>query len=82
MDIQSEKLHLITQLAALQDAQIIQKIKKLLQQPHHEQIAGYEPNGKVISQSELIARAAKSNQAIKEGNITSVEALEEESKSW
>lgn len=78
MDIQTEKLHLIEQLTRLQDAEIIGQIKSLLE----NRVAGTEPNGKVITASDLIARAEASNRAIEADEITEIEDLEEESKSW
>jgi len=78
MNIQTEKLHLIEQLARLEDAEIIERIKELLR----EKAAGSEPSGKLITQSELIKRAQASNLSIEKGELTSIEDLEEESKSW
>lgn len=81
MDIKTEKLYLIEQLTKLQDVKVIQQIKNILNN-QEEPIAGYRPDGKAITQSELIARAKASNEAIKEGKLTSMEDLEEESKGW
>lgn len=81
MDVPTEKLHLIEQLAKLQDIKIIQQIKDLLNNQQGV-IAGYKPDGKVITQADLIARAEDSNKAIKKGKITPIEDLEKESKGW
>lgn len=82
MDIQAEKLILIEQLLKLQDAHIINRVKELLQNVPKEKIVGSDPDGQVITQSDLIARAEASDRAIKGGDIISIEQLEEESKSW
>ena len=81
MDVKAEKLHLIEQLARLQDTRIIQQIKDILSS-QSEPIAGYKPTGEPITKSELIARAEASNKAIKEGRLTSIEDLEKESENW
>lgn len=81
MDIKAEKLHLIEQLARIQDVEIIQMIKEILDK-QSEHVAGYEPGGKPITQEALIARAEASSRAIKEGEFTSIEDLEKESENW
>lgn len=69
MDIQAEKLILIEQLLKLQDAHIINRVKELLQNVPKEKIAGSDHNGQMITQSDLIARAAASDRAIEAGDI-------------
>ena len=81
MDIQSEKLFLIEQLTKVQDMNIIARIKAILKEDA-EQVAGYKPDGEVISQSDLIARAKSSNKSIKEGRTKSIEQLRKEVKNW
>jgi len=81
MDVKAEKLYLIEQLTKLQDAKIIQQIKDLLN-AQTDPIVGHKPAGEPITKSDLIARAEASNKAIKEGRLTSIEELKEESKNW
>ena len=76
MDIQAEKLYLIEQLAGLQDAGMIKQIKELLQDSSKDKTL----NSRVITRSDLIARAEASEKAIEQGDITCIEAFEEESK--
>ena len=78
MDIQAEKLYLIEQLAGLQDAGMIKQVKELLQGSSKEKAL----NSKIITWSDLIARAEASEKAIEHGDITSIEVFEEESKTW
>lgn len=78
MDIQAEKLYLIEQLAKLQDAGMIKQVKELLQGSSKEKAL----NSKIITWSDLIARAEASEKAIEQGDITSIEVFEEESKTW
>ena len=78
MDIQAEKLYLIEQLARLQDAGMIKQVKELLQGSSKDKAS----NGQVITRSDLIARAKASEKAIEQGDITSIEVFEEESKTW
>ena len=76
MDIQAEKLYLIEQLAKLQDAGMIKQVKELLQGSSKEKAL----NSKIITWSDLIASAEASEKAIEQGDITSIEVFEEESK--
>lgn len=78
MDIQAEKLYLIEQLAKLQDAGMIKQVKELLQASSKDKAS----NGRVITWSDLVARAEASEKAIEQGDITSIEVFEEESKTW
>lgn len=82
MDIQAEKLLLIEQLARLQDVTIIRKVKEILQSSYPETIAGYNPDGSVISRAELLSRADESNKAIKDGKTKSIEQVRENMKKW
>ena len=81
MDVKAEKLYLIEQLTKLQDTKIIQQIKDLLS-AQSDPTVGYKPTGEPITKSDLIARTEASNKAIKEGRLTSIDDLEEESKNW
>ncbi|KYG83599.1 hypothetical protein [Roseivirga echinicomitans] len=82
MDIQTEKLHLIEQLTRLQDVSIIKRVKELLQSVPKEKIIGSTPDGSTITESDLIARAQASERAIEQGDVISIESLEEETKTW
>ena len=78
MDIQAEKLYLIEQLARLQDAGMIKQVKELLQDSSKDKAL----NSRVITRSDLVARAEASEKAVEQGDITSIEVFEEESKTW
>lgn len=82
MDIQAEKLYLIEQLARLQDAGMIKQVKELLQGSLKDKALGTAPNSQIITRSDLVARAESSERAIEQGDVTSIEAFEEESKTW
>jgi hypothetical protein len=82
MDIKEEKLHLIEQLAGLQDEDIIQKVKEVLQNSYQQNATGYNPDGSVITQSDLISRAEASNKAIKEGKTKNIDQVRANMKNW
>lgn len=82
MDIQAEKLLLIEQLARLQDAAIIRKVKEVLQNSYQEKAAGYNADESLITQAELISRAEASNKAIEEGRTKSIDQVRENVKGW
>lgn len=82
MDVQAEKLYLIEQLARLQDISIIQRVKEVLQSADEGNAVGYNPDGSIITKSDLISRAESSNQAIKEGRTKSIDQVRANMKSW
>lgn len=52
MDIREEKLHLIEELARIQDIHIIEQIRQLLEKTHNP-IVGYTASGQSITQRDL-----------------------------
>lgn len=82
MDIQAEKLHLIEQLARLQDVGTIEKIKEVLKGFNRDEAIGFNPEGTTITSSDLIFRAEASNRAIKEGKTKSIDQVRENIKNW
>ena len=81
MDIQAEKLHLIEELARVQDIQIIEQIKQLLKKKNNP-VVGYEINGEPITRKQLIKRIEEADERINSGEYTSHEDLEKESENW
>ena len=82
MDIQAEKLQLIEQLTRLQDAGVIKKIKEILQDASREKVVGYNPDGSVITESDLISRAEASDKAIREGRTKTIDQVRQNMKDW
>ncbi|MEQ9289263.1 MAG: hypothetical protein RIG77_20215 [Cyclobacteriaceae bacterium] len=82
MDIHAEKLHLIEQLARLQDVGTIEKIKEVLKGFNRDEAIGFTPEGTTITSSDLISRAEASNRAIKEGKTKSIDQVRENIKNW
>ncbi|MEQ8414635.1 MAG: hypothetical protein RIF36_27835 [Imperialibacter sp.] len=82
MDLQAEKLLLIEQLARLQDAAIIRKVKDVLQSSYQEQVVGYDDDENIITQADLISRAEASNKAIKDGRTKSIDKVRDNVKDW
>jgi hypothetical protein len=80
MDIQAEKLYLIEQLARVQDAEIIDQIKKILNKMNNP-IVGYS-NGTPITKKELITRIDAAEYRIAKGDFISQEDLEKEANNW
>jgi hypothetical protein len=81
MDIQAEKLHLIEELARIQDIHIIEQIKQLLKQKNNP-VVGYEINGNPITRKQLIKRIEEAEKRIDSGEFITQEDLEKESESW
>ena len=82
MDIQAEKLYLIEQLTRLQDARVIKRIKEILQDAARENIVGYNPDGSIITESDLISRAEASDKAIREGRTKTIDQVRKNMKDW
>jgi hypothetical protein len=81
MDIQVEKLHLIEELARIQDVYIIEQIKQLLKQKDNP-VVGYDIKGGSISRKQLIKRIEEAETRINNGEYTTQEDLEKESENW
>ncbi len=82
MDIQAEKLQLIEQVLKLESTDVINQVKEFLDQFTSGDVAGSEPDGSLITQTELIERAKASDQAIISGDLVSIDELEKESEGW
>ena len=82
MDLQAEKLLLIEQLAKLQDAAIIRRVKEVLESSYQDQVIGYNADESAITQADLVSRAEASNKAIEEGRTKSIDQVRENVKSW
>ncbi len=70
MNVQAEKLELITWLAQLQDINLLKQLKELRQ---NEERKAYEASLKPMTVDELVARAEASNRAIEAGEYQSIE---------
>jgi len=81
MDIQAEKLHLIEELARIQDIRIIEQIKQLLKKKNNP-IVGYEIDGAPITRKQLIKKIDEAENRIDNGEYISQEDLEKESENW
>lgn len=81
MDIQAEKLHLIEELARVQDIQIIEQIKQLLKKAHNP-VVGYNASGQSITQKDFIQQIEQAENEYKSGNYQSVDEVEKESETW
>lgn len=81
MDIQTEKLHLIEELARLQDIRIIEQIKQLLKQKNNP-VVGYEINGDPITRKQLVKRIEEAEKRIDNGEYTTQKDLEKEAENW
>lgn len=80
MDIHAEKLRLIEELARIQDIQIIEQIKQLLNQKNP--VVGYEINGDPITRKQLIKRIEAAEKRIDGGEYITQEDIEKESQNW
>lgn len=81
MDIQAEKLYLIEQLAKVQDVNVIQQLKKILEQ-ENESVIGYRVTGEPITQKQLVKKVQEAERRIETGHFTSQQDLEREAESW
>jgi hypothetical protein len=78
--IQAEKYLLIRQLVELEDLNLFNQIKTILNKANP--IAGYNSSGKVITQQELLARAIQSNKDIENNHVIDLDDLKKESDNW
>lgn len=81
MDVQAEKLQLIEKLLQVQDSDILERVKSLLESEESGQSA-YNLKGYEISDESLQNRANEANEAIERGEYKTVSQLRKETKSW
>ncbi len=79
-NIQAQKYLLIRQLVELDDLNLYNQIKSLLDKANP--VVGSNPSGKVLTQQELMSRALDANTDIENGDYTDLDRLIEESKKW
>ena len=80
MNIQTEKLFLIEQLARVQDTEIIIQIKKILSNID-DPIVGYSI-GSPITKKQLIKRINAAEKRIAKGKFISQDDVEKEASNW
>ena len=81
MDIQTEKLYLIAELAGIQDIRIIEQIKELLRRKN-DPVVGFGIEGDPITRKQLVKRIEEAEKRIDSGEYTTQEDLEKESEGW
>ena len=81
MDIQLEKLQLIEKLTQIEDIDIIEQVRELLNQKGN-QVVGYGINGTPITRKQLIRRIEEAEERIDNGEYITQEDLEKESQNW
>ena len=64
----------------INDSTILKAIKMLLEKQVHNEVIGYEANGKPISQKAFIKRIEKAEAEVKKGKYTTIEELQKESR--
>ena len=80
MNIQTEKLFLIEQLARVQDVEIISQIKNILSKID-DPIVGYS-NGSPITKKQFVKRIDAAEKRIAKGEFISQDDVEKEASNW
>ncbi len=81
MDIQAEKLHLIEELARIQDSSIIEQVRNLLKEKNNP-VMGYNLQGFPLTRKQLVKQIEEAEKRIDSGEYISQEDLEKDSESW
>jgi hypothetical protein len=81
MDIQTEKLHLIEELARIQDFNIIEQVKRVLDQSANP-VVGFDVKGEPITRGQLVKRIEEAEARISRGEFITQEDLEAEASNW
>ena len=81
MDIQSEKLHLIEELARTEYSDIVEQVKQLLKQKDNP-VVGFEIGGLPITRKQLVQRIEEAESRMDNNDFVSQQYLEKESESW
>ena len=77
MDLHIRKLKIIEYLIGLQDEKIFRRIESQIEETRNN-----DKSKDIISKTELIERAKRSNKDYREGNVITQDQLENESKKW
>jgi len=75
MNLQAEKIKLIEWIVSLKDVSTLQKVAEVRKHSINKELPQ-------ISSEELKTRAVKSEEAIKQGDYTSLKDLKAEMKNW
>lgn len=81
MDLQESKLSVIERLLRVQDAQIIEQVKNLLDKENNP-IVGYSTKGEPITRKELVHLIEESEEEYTTGKYQTIEQLKKEAESW
>ena len=79
MTLQQEKQSLMKELDSINDVEVIKAIKQIL---HYAKFNRQEEAIKPFTKAELVRRAKKSEDDIKNGRTTTVKALKKEMRNW
>ena len=87
MELQTIKLELIKMLLETEEKSILEKVRKILSPQKNgskpvEGAVGYQPDGSPITKEQLLKRIEESEEAIRKGEIISMEDLMKESENW
>lgn len=82
MDIQAEKLYVIEQVARLKDADVIQQLKRILEGTSEHRVVGYDTEGRVMAEVDLVEQAKASNLAIEKGKTKTISEIRSNIKKW
>ncbi len=87
MELQAIKLELIKLLLETDEKSILEKVRKLLSTQKNgaksvEDAVGYQPDGSPITKEQLLKRIEESEEAIRKGEVISMEDLMKESENW
>lgn len=72
----------ITQYLKHADDRVLKLIHGLVKADQTSSPVGYKPDGTAITKEQLIARAERSEMAIKEGRVKTLKQVRDEMKNW
>lgn len=81
MDLQESKLSVIEQLLRVQDAQLIEEVKNLLDKENNP-IVGYSAKGEPITRKEFVHLVEEAEEEYTTGKYQTVEELKKEAENW
>ena len=64
------------------DSRLLLMIYAMLKADEQNDMVGYTPQGNLLTQKEIIARAQKAEQDIKDGRVKSLDELKKDIKNW
>jgi hypothetical protein len=85
IDVQAEKKAIIQRVEQIDDADLIQAVKSILDygmRRNKDSVVGYQTNGKPITSLDFESNIVEAERDVEAGDFQTIEDLKKESENW